>query len=130
MSCLPFLDSQRRPSARNVQLSPYQKSFTCSVYLKNDHQVVSTAFTILVLSPLLIMFAMWAKIGANVSNLQLNVPTLLFHVGLACIFGLYYMFWTQLDMFYTLKMLLLIGGATFLGGNKMLADMAAARYRS
>jgi len=97
---------------------------------KRPPKVVSTAFTILVLSPLLIMFAMWAKIGANVSNLQLNVPTLLFHVGLACIFGLYYMFWTQLDMFYTLKMLLLIGGATFLGGNKMLADMAAARYRS
>ena len=97
---------------------------------KRPPKVVSSAFTILVLSPLLIMVAMWAKIGANVSNLQLNAPTLLFHVGLACIFGLYYMFWTQFDMFYTLKLLMLIGGATFLGGNKMLADMAAARYQS
>lgn len=97
---------------------------------KRPPKVVSTAFTALVLSPLLIMFAMWTKIGANVSNLQLTLPTVLFHVGLLGIFGLYYMFWTQLDMFYTLKLLLLIGGATFLGGNRMLADMAAARYRS
>jgi len=96
---------------------------------KRPPKVVSTAFTALVLSPLLIMFAMWAKIGANVSNLQMTVPTLLFHVGLAGIFALYYMFWVQFDMFHTLKLLLFIGGMTFLGGNKMLADMAAARYR-
>jgi len=97
---------------------------------KRPPKVVSTVFTLLVLSPLLIMFAMWAKIGANVSALQVNVPTLVFHVGLAGIFGLYYLFWTQLDMFHTLKLLTLIGGATFLGGNKMLADMAQARYRA
>jgi len=97
---------------------------------KRPPKVVSTAFTALVLSPLLIMFVMWAKIGANISNLQVTVPTLLFHVGLAGIFGLYYMFWVQFDMFHTLKLLMLIGGMTFLGGNKMLADMAAARYRS
>jgi len=97
---------------------------------KRPPKLVSTAFTILVLSPLLIMFAMWAKIGANISNLQLTIPTIVFHVGLACIFGLYYMFWVRFDMFYTLKLLVLIGGMTFLGGNKMLANMAAAKYRS
>lgn len=97
---------------------------------KRPPKIVSSAFTLLVLSPLLIMFAMWAKIGANVSNLSLSLPTLLFHIGLACIFALYYMFWVQFDMFYTLKLLVLIGGMTFLGGNKMLADMAAAKYKS
>lgn len=97
---------------------------------KRPPKLVSTAFTALVLSPLLIMFVMWAKIGANVSNLQLTLPTIMFHLGLAGIFGLYYMFWVKLDMFYTLKLLVFIGGMTFLGGNKMLANMAAARYRS
>jgi len=97
---------------------------------KRPPKIVSSAFTLLVISPLLIMFAMWAKIGANVSNLHLTIPTLLFHVGLACIFALYYMFWVSFDMFYTMKLLVLIGGMTFLGGNKMLADMAAAKYKS
>lgn len=95
---------------------------------KRPSKLVSTAFTVLVVSPLLVMFAVWANAGANISNLQLTVPTIAFHIGLACIFGLYYMFWVKFDMFYTLKLLVLIGGSTFLGGNKMLADMAAARY--
>lgn len=97
---------------------------------KRPAKIVSSAFTILVVSPLLIMFGMWGKIGANISNLSLTIPTLLFHVGLACIFSLYYMFWVSFDMFYTLKLLVLIGGMTFLGGNKMLADMAALKYKS
>ena len=33
-------------------------------------------------------------------------------------------------MFETLKLLAVVGGLTFLGGNKMLADMAATKYRS
>jgi len=97
---------------------------------KRPSKVVSTAFTALVLSPLLVMFAMWAKVGVNLSNFSFSIPTLLFHVGLAGIFALYYLFWIQLDMFQTLKMLVVVGGLTFLGGNKMLADMAAAKYRS
>ena len=97
---------------------------------KRPPKIVSTAFTVLVLSPILIMIAMWTKIGANISNLHITIPTILFHVGLACIFVLYYMFWVRLDMFHTLKLLVLIGGLTFLGGNKMLADMAAVKYKA
>lgn len=93
-------------------------------------KIVTTAFTALVLSPLLVMFAMWAKVGANLSNFKFSLPALLFHVGLAGIFVLYYLFWTQYNMFHTLKLLVVIGGMTFLGGNKMLADMAAAKYKS
>ena len=43
------------------------------------------------------------------------------------VFILYYMFWVQLDMFVTLKLLMVVGGVTFLSGNRMLADMASAR---
>lgn len=97
---------------------------------KRPAKIVSTIFTALVLSPLLIMVVLWAKIGANLSNFQFSLPTILFHIGLACVFSLYYMFWIKLNMFQTLKLLAVIGGVTFLGGNKMLADMAASKYKS
>ncbi|XP_065651627.1 dolichyl-diphosphooligosaccharide--protein glycosyltransferase subunit 2 isoform X3 [Hydra vulgaris] len=92
--------------------------------------VVSSAFTVLALSPFLVMFAMWYKVGANLSNFQFSFPALLFHVGLAGVFALYYMFWLQLNMFQTLKGLAIVGGLTFLGGNRLLANMAASKYRT
>jgi len=97
---------------------------------KRPPKIVSTVFTFLVLSPLLLMFVLWAKIGANLSNFNFSISTILFHIGLACIFALYYMFWVKLNMFQTLKLLAVIGGVTFLGGNKMLADIAASKYKS
>jgi len=97
---------------------------------KRPSKVVSTAFTVLIFVPIIFMFAVWMKAGANLSNFQLSLSTLLFHFGLAGIFALYYMFWIQLDMFQTLKLLMLVGGLTFLGGNKMLAQMAAAKYKN
>lgn len=96
---------------------------------KRPSKIVSTIFTVLVFSPLLVMIGIWIQVGANLSNFQLTFSTAVFHVGLAGIFGLYYMFWIQFDMFQTLKLLVLVGGLTFLGGNSMLAKMAADRYR-
>lgn len=97
---------------------------------KRPPKLVSTAFTILTVSPMLIMFVVWAKAGANVDNFSFSLATVVFHVGLCGIFALYYMFWIKFDMFYTMKLLGLIGGITFVGGNKMLANMAASRYKS
>jgi len=94
---------------------------------KRPSKIVSTAFTVLIFVPLIFMLAVWVKAGANMSNFQLSLSTLVFHLGLCGVFGLYYMFWIQLDMFQTLKLLMLVGGLTFLGGNKMLAQMAAAK---
>jgi len=45
----------------------------------------------------------------------------------AGIFGLFGMFWLQLNMFQTLKYLMGIGAVTFLCGNKMLAKLAQNR---
>lgn len=39
-----------------------------------------------------------------------------------------YVYWTHLDMFQTLKYLAIIGGVTFLAGNRMLAQKAVTRY--
>jgi len=97
---------------------------------KRPSKLVSTAFTILVVSAVFIMFAMWMKIGVNVGNFRLSLPTIGFHLGLAGIFVLYYMFWVRLDMFVTLKLLMAVGGVTFISGNRMLADMAANRCKT
>lgn len=41
--------------------------------------------------------------------------------------GLMYVYWTQLNMFQTLKYLAILGGITFLAGNRMLAQKAVKR---
>lgn len=41
-----------------------------------------------------------------------------------------YVYWTHLNMFQTLKYLAIIGGVTFLAGNRMLAQKAVKRYVS
>jgi len=41
--------------------------------------------------------------------------------------GLMYVYWTHLNMFQTLKYLAIIGGVTFLAGNRMLAQKAVKR---
>lgn len=43
--------------------------------------------------------------------------------------GLMYVYWTQLNMFQTLKYLAILGSLTFLAGNRMLAQKAVKRYR-
>jgi len=87
--------------------------------------MVSNVFSLLCLAPVLIMLAMWAKIGVNVSNFPLSLAAIGFHLGLAAIFVLYFYFWLELNMFTTIKYLSGIGLVTFLCGNKMLATIAA-----
>jgi len=86
--------------------------------------IVSNAFTLLCLSPFLLMLVLWAKLGANISNLPLSLPAIGFHLGLGAIFGLYAMFWLQLNMFQTVKYLVVLGVVTFLCGNSLLSTIA------
>ena len=92
--------------------------------------VVSNTFTLLCLAPILIMFIGWLKIGINVSNMPFAPSSIGFHLGLGAIFGLYYYFWLQLDMFVTLKYLVLIGVVTFLCGNSILVKIADKRKQT
>ncbi|CAB4024697.1 dolichyl-diphosphooligosaccharide--glycosyltransferase subunit 2-like, partial [Paramuricea clavata] len=97
---------------------------------KRPPKTVSTAFTILALLPLLILFVAWLKLGVNLSNFQFSIPAIVFHVGLGGIFLLMYAFWTCLNMFSTLKLLGLVGSVTFLAGNSLLASLAAQRTKN
>uniref|UniRef100_A0A671Z3B8 Dolichyl-diphosphooligosaccharide--protein glycosyltransferase subunit 2 n=1 Tax=Sparus aurata TaxID=8175 RepID=A0A671Z3B8_SPAAU len=95
---------------------------------KKPPTVVSNTFTALILSPFLLLLILWFKLGANISNFSFSPSTVLFHVGHAAILGLMYVYWTHLNMFQTLKYLAIIGGVTFLAGNRMLAQKAVKRY--
>uniref|UniRef100_A0A671Z444 Dolichyl-diphosphooligosaccharide--protein glycosyltransferase subunit 2 n=1 Tax=Sparus aurata TaxID=8175 RepID=A0A671Z444_SPAAU len=94
---------------------------------KKPPTVVSNTFTALILSPFLLLLILWFKLGANISNFSFSPSTVLFHVGHAAILGLMYVYWTHLNMFQTLKYLAIIGGVTFLAGNRMLAQKAVKR---
>ncbi|NXC58238.1 RPN2 glycosyltransferase, partial [Aleadryas rufinucha] len=94
---------------------------------KRPPTVVSNTFTALVLSPLLLLLILWIKIGANISNFSFTPSTIVFHMGHAAMLGLMYVYWTQLNMFQTLKYLAILGGITFLAGNRMLAQKAVKR---
>uniref|UniRef100_A0A672YVT2 Dolichyl-diphosphooligosaccharide--protein glycosyltransferase subunit 2 n=1 Tax=Sphaeramia orbicularis TaxID=375764 RepID=A0A672YVT2_9TELE len=97
---------------------------------KKPPTVVSNTFTALILSPFLLLLILWLKLGANISNFSFSPSTILFHVGHAAMLGLMYVYWTHLNMFQTLKYLALVGGVTFLAGNRMLAQKAVKRYES
>ncbi|XP_070209693.1 dolichyl-diphosphooligosaccharide--protein glycosyltransferase subunit 2-like [Littorina saxatilis] len=88
---------------------------------------VSMTFTALALLPLLILLLLWLKIGVNVSNFPLSVSAIGFHVCLTAIFGLYYCYWTQLNMFQTLRYLGMLAIPTFLFGNRLLSSIASKR---
>uniref|UniRef100_A0A4D5R9X7 Dolichyl-diphosphooligosaccharide--protein glycosyltransferase subunit 2 n=1 Tax=Scolopendra viridis TaxID=118503 RepID=A0A4D5R9X7_SCOVI len=96
---------------------------------KRPSTVVSNTFTALTVAPLLLLFVLWYKVGVNFYNFHLNLGTIGFHVGLSAIFGLFTVFWLNLNMFTTLKYLALLGMITFLCGNSMLSKIAASRKK-
>lgn len=89
--------------------------------------VVSLLFTVLSLSPILVLFILWARLGVNIKNFPINLSALGFHSALASIFVLFGMFWVYLDMFVTLKYLCFLGLLTFLSGNRLLSYIARRR---
>ncbi|XP_067666475.1 dolichyl-diphosphooligosaccharide--protein glycosyltransferase subunit 2-like isoform X2 [Haliotis asinina] len=94
---------------------------------KRPPTVVSLAFTALVLLPILVLLGLWLKIGVNISNFPMSLSAIGFHLCLGAIFGLYYCYWTQLNMFQTLRYLGLLAIPTFLFGNKLLSGLASKR---
>jgi len=87
-------------------------------------QLVSSVFTLLCLCPLLVLLLLWAKLGANCANFSMSLTSLGFHLGLGAIFLLYLYFWLQLNMFETVRYLVVLGIVTFLCGNNLLSNIA------
>jgi oligosaccharyltransferase complex subunit delta (ribophorin II) len=90
--------------------------------------VVSTVFTALCLAPIALLLVLWLAIGFNLSKFSFSLGGLLFHVSLGAIFGLFYCYWTHLNMFQTLRYLLLLGGVALFSGNKLLRNLHNSKY--
>jgi len=92
---------------------------------KRPAEAISMVFTGLVLLPFLVLLGLWAKLGANISNMKLTISAIVFHGGLLAILGIYVKFYLDTDMFVTMQCLAVASIITFLGGHKLLASVAA-----
>ncbi|XP_055917463.1 dolichyl-diphosphooligosaccharide--protein glycosyltransferase subunit 2 [Eupeodes corollae] len=94
---------------------------------KRPPRLVSDIFTGLCLTPLVLLFILWAKLGINVSNFTFSLSTIGFHLGFGAILGLFGLFWLRLDMFQTIRLLIPIAAVTFLCGNRLLRRIAGQK---
>merc|ERR1712147_239628 len=85
--------------------------------------IISLVFTGLCAVPLLGLLIAWKALGINVNKMESSF--LPFHVAIASVFGLYFLYWYKLNMFTTLKYLALLGSVTFILGNKVLSALAS-----
>jgi len=90
-------------------------------------KLVSLVFSALCLLPFLVMLVLWGKLGVNVSNFKFSLAGLGFHLGLGGMLGLFVVFWLWLNMFSTLRYLVLVGAFTFYCGNSLLSGIALRR---
>jgi len=77
----------------------------------------------MVLAPLALLLILWLAIGVNLRNFPIALSSLVFHVGLGAILGLYVCFWLRLDMFQTMKYLAGLSVITFISGHGMLSRL-------
>jgi len=86
--------------------------------------VISLAFTAICAVPLLGLLIAWQRLGVNLNRME--GAFLPFHIAIASVFGLYFMYWLKFNMFTTLKYLAVLGSATFILGNRVLSKLASA----
>ncbi|XP_053675449.1 dolichyl-diphosphooligosaccharide--protein glycosyltransferase subunit 2 [Anopheles nili] len=91
---------------------------------KRPPRFVSDLFTALCIAPIVILFALWAKLGVNVKNFPLSLGAIGFHLGLGAILVLFVVFWLRLNMFDTIRYLIPLALFTFICGNRMLRKIA------
>merc|ERR1712150_391218 len=97
---------------------------------KRPPALVSTAFTVLCILPFVALFLIWGKLGANISLFPFGLSSIFFTIFLGAIFVLYVCFWLQLNMFTSMKYLIMIGVVAFLSGNSLLVKIAEKRKSS
>lgn len=94
---------------------------------KRPAAIVSDAFTVLALVPLLLLIGLWIKLGVNLSNFSFSLAAIGFHTGLTLIFAIFVFFWTSMNMFTTLKCLSGVVLLTFLSGHSLLKGLSVKR---
>ncbi|CAI5511451.1 unnamed protein product [Closterium sp. Naga37s-1] len=95
--------------------------------------VVSYSFVALVLLPLVVLLVGLAVLGVNLKAFPSGgVPllsALAFHGGIAALLLLYVAFWVQVNLFTTLKLILLLAVLTAIPGHQVLSYLADGQER-
>ncbi|XP_064480228.1 dolichyl-diphosphooligosaccharide--protein glycosyltransferase subunit 2-like [Ornithodoros turicata] len=120
---LPQNPNPPKEDAVNVHVPKQEIKHVFREQDKRPPAVLSNLFCGLVLAPLLLLLILWFKLGANISGFPLSLSAVLFHLGLAAIFGLFFCFWVNLNMFTTLKCLSGVGAITFISGHRLLSGI-------
>lgn len=94
---------------------------------KRPPRFVSDVFTGLCLTPLVLLLIFWGKLNINLSNFTFELSTIGFHLGFGGILTLFAVFWVNLNMFQTLRLLIPIAVFTFICGNRLLRRIHAIR---
>lgn len=94
---------------------------------KRPPSVVSDAFTVLAIIPLILLIGIWLKLGVNFSDFPFSLASLGFHTGLTLIFAIFFCFWTTMNMFTTLKCLSGVVLVTSISGHSLLKTLAAKK---
>ncbi|KAL5293385.1 RPN2 family protein [Megaselia abdita] len=94
---------------------------------KRPPRLVSDVFTALCFAPLVLLFAFWGKLGISLSKSQFTLSAIGFHIGFGSILALFALFWLQLNMFQTIRLLIPIAVFTFLSGNRLLRRIAGQK---
>ncbi|KAI9556768.1 hypothetical protein GHT06_016559 [Daphnia sinensis] len=94
---------------------------------KRPPGIVSNTFTLLAILPFVIFIVLVSRLGVNFSSFSFSLSALGFHLSIGGIFVLFVSFWLYLNMFQTLKLLVVIAIPAFVSGNYMLTQIAAKR---
>jgi len=126
---LNFGEEQQSVDQQNLKANLYSKKPEIKHLFRQSEPmppaIVSTVFAVMCLVPLVIMLFLWMRIGFNFSKFSFSLSGLIFHGTLAAIFGLYYLYWVQLDMFQTIKYLAILSGLALVFGNRLLSSLAS-----
>lgn len=92
-------------------------------------RLVSDVFAAACAAPLLLLLALWARLGLNVARLPLALSALLFHAALGGVLALYVLLWLRLSMFDTARYVAPLAALTFLAGHRLLRRLARDKQR-
>lgn len=98
---------------------------------KQPPAVVSLVFAAVTLAPLLLVLAVaLGSLKANFKGMAGNSAALVFHGSILAILGLYWAFWTKLNLLQTLPILSVLALLTFFSGYFALSAHADSRLKN
>ncbi|CAH1639378.1 unnamed protein product [Spodoptera littoralis] len=92
-------------------------------------RLLSDVFAAACGAPLLLLLALWARLGLNAGRLPAAPSALAFHASLGAVLALYACVWLRLSMFEAARYVLPLAALTFVSGQRLLRRLARDKQR-